>query len=58
MRRFFKSNGALLALFVFLPVTPSIAAISVFTHSLLRGRSNEVTSIPHDAKRVLNAISH
>ena len=55
MQRLFSRNSTLLALFMFLPITPSIAAITVFTQSVLNDRSNEVTSISHHAKRVIDA---
>ena len=55
MKRLFKPNSKLLALFMFLPITPSIAAITFFTQSVLSDRSNEVTSISHHAKRVIDA---
>ena len=55
MHRLFRPNSTLLALFMFLPITPSIAAITVFTQSLLNDRSTEVTSISHHAKRVIDA---
>ena len=55
MNRLFRSNSTLLALFMFLPITPSIAAITVFTQSILNDRSTEVTSISHHAKRVIDA---
>ena len=55
MQRLFKPNSSLLALLMFLPITPSIAAITVFTQSLLNDRSAQVTSISHHAKRVIDA---
>ena len=55
MQRLFKPNSTLLALLMFLPITPSIAAITVFTQSLLSARGTEVTSISHHAKRVIDA---
>ena len=55
MQRLFRPNSTLLALFMFLPITPSIAAITVFTQSVLNDRSIEVTSISHHAKRVIDA---
>ncbi|WP_155105420.1 hypothetical protein [Prochlorococcus marinus] len=55
MQRLFRPNSTLLALFMFLPITPSIAAITVFTQSVLNDRSTEVTSISHHAKRVIHA---
>ena len=53
MQRLFRPNSTLLALFMFLPITPSIAAITVFTQSVLNERSTELTSISHHAKRVI-----
>ncbi len=58
MQRLFIPNSTFLALFMFLPITPSIAAITVFTQSLLNDRSAEVTSISHEAKRVIDAASN
>ena len=55
MQRLFKSHSTLLALFMFLPITPSIAVITVFTQSVLTERSTEVTSISHHTKRVIAA---
>lgn len=55
MQRLFRPNSTLLALFMFLPITPSIAAITVFTQSVLIDRSTEVTSVSHHAKRVIDA---
>ena len=58
MQRLFRPNKTLLALFMFLPITPSIAAITVFTQSVLNDRSTEVTSISHYAKRVIDATKN
>tara|TARA_Y100001968_G_scaffold266689_1_gene256321 strand:- start:1896 stop:2075 length:180 start_codon:yes stop_codon:yes gene_type:complete len=58
MQRLFKPNSTLLALFMFLPITPSIAAITVFTQSVLSERSHEVSSISHHAKRVIDAMRY
>ena len=55
MQRLFRPNSTLLALFMFLPITPSIAAITVFTQSVLNERRTELTSISHHAKRVIDA---
>tara|TARA_Y100001968_G_scaffold332110_1_gene389083 strand:- start:2591 stop:2770 length:180 start_codon:yes stop_codon:yes gene_type:complete len=55
MQRLFKPNGALLALFMFLPITPSIAAITVFTHSVINDIKSDVTPINHSDKRVIDA---
>ena len=54
MQRLFRPNSTLLALFMFLPITPSIAIITAFTHSVLNDRTTEVTSISHHAKRVID----
>ena len=55
MQRLFKPSGTLLAFFMFLPITPSIAAITVFTQSLFNDTSTKVTSISHHTKRVIDA---
>ena len=55
MQRLSKPNSTLLALIMFLPITPSIAAITVFTQSVLNDRSTESTSISHHTKRVIDA---
>ena len=53
MQRLFKSNCSLLALVAFLPITPSIAAITVFTHSILNDKNTELNSIFHRAMSVI-----
>ena len=58
MQRLFKPNSSLLTLFLFLPITPSIAAITVFTQSVLNDRTTEVTFVSHHAKRVFDATRH
>ena len=58
MRKLVKTNSTFLALLMFLPITPSIAAITVFTHSVLSDRSNELTSISHHTKRVIDATKN
>ena len=58
MQRLFKPNSSVLVLFMFLPITPSIAAITVFTQSLLNDRSIELTSISHYEKRVIDATRY
>ena len=55
MQNLLKPRSTLLALFVFLPITPSIAAITVYAHSIFSNRSAEVTTISHHAKRVIDA---
>ena len=58
MQRLFKSNSSVMALFMFLPITPSIAAITVFTQSVLSERSSEVTSISHHELQVIDATRY
>ena len=58
MHRLFNPNSYLLDLFIFLPITPSIAAITVFTQSVLNDRSTEVTSISHHEQRVIDATRY
>ena len=58
MQRFFNSNNTLLALFMFLPITPSIAAITVFTQSVLNEKNTEVSIISHHTKRVIDATKN
>ncbi len=55
MQKLFKPNSNLLALIMFLPITPSIAAITVFTQTILNDSSTELTSISHHEKRVIDA---
>ena len=55
MQKLFKSKSTLFALFMFLPITPSIAAFTIFTQSVLIERNTEVSSIAHHAKRVIDA---
>ena len=58
MRKFFKPNSSVFALLMFLPITPSIAAITVFTQSVLNDRSTEVTAISHHEQRVIDATGY
>ena len=58
MQRLFKPNSSVLALFMFLPITPSIAAITVFTQSVLNDRSTEVTSISHHEQPLIDATRY
>ena len=58
MQRLFKPDSSVLALFMFLPITPSIAAITVFTQSVLNDRSTEVTSISYHEQLVIDATSY
>ena len=54
----FKPKSTLFALFMFLPITPSIAAITVFTKSIIYDRTNQLTPISHHSKRVINATNN
>ena len=58
MQRLFKPNSSVLVLFMFLPITPSIAAITVFTQSVLNDRSSDLTSISHHEQRVIDATRY
>ena len=58
MQRLFEPNSSVLASFMFLPITPSIAAITVFTQSVLNDRSTEVTSISHHEQLVVEATRY
>ncbi len=58
MKRLFKPNSNVLAMLMFLPITPSIAAITVFTQSVLIDRSTELTSISHHEQRVIDATRY
>ena len=58
MQRLFKPNSSVLALFIFLPITPIIAAITVFSQSLLNDRSTDVISISHHEKFVIDATKN
>ena len=53
MSNLFKPGGKLLALFVFLPVTPSIAAITVFTQSMMNDRLQVISIRTSDTLSVL-----
>tara|TARA_Y100001968_G_C19218556_1_gene648483 strand:+ start:333 stop:509 length:177 start_codon:yes stop_codon:yes gene_type:complete len=55
MEKLFKPKGTLLALIMFLPVTPGIAAITVFTKSVLNDRTEDFATISHHSKRIINA---
>ena len=58
MQRLFKHNSSVLALFMFLPITPSIAAITIFTQSVLNDRRTEVTSISHHEQRLIETTRY
>ena len=55
MQKLFNTCFKLFALFMFLPITPSIAAITVFTKLILIDRNNEVSFSPTHIKRVIDA---
>ena len=58
MQKLFKHNSSVLALLMFLPITLSIAAITVFTQSVLNDRSTEVSSISHHEQQVIDATRY
>ena len=47
MRNLVKPMGKFIALITFLPITPSIAALTVFTQSVVNQSSTESISIPY-----------
>tara|TARA_B100000965_G_scaffold305931_1_gene264864 strand:+ start:148 stop:300 length:153 start_codon:yes stop_codon:yes gene_type:complete len=47
MKNLLKPIGKLIALLAFLPITPSIAALTVFAQSVVNKRGTESVSIPH-----------
>ena len=55
MKKLFKLNSNLFVLLAFLPITPSIAAITVFTHSLLNDENTEKISLSHHTRRVIDS---
>ena len=57
MLNLFKSSRELIASLNFFPITPSIAAITVFTQSVLNDRTHEVLEVlivPHLSKQVID----
>ena len=58
MNKLFKPKGTLLALLMFLPITPSIAAITIFTRSIFNEVTDDVTSISHHTKRIIDATKN
>ena len=54
MQKCLKLSGILFALYMFLPITPSVAAIIVFTQSQLIDRNNDVLFLPQHSKRVID----
>ena len=52
MKNLLKPMGKLIALLTFLPITPSIAALIVFTQSVVNKRDTESVSIPYYVERV------
>ena len=57
MKILLRPSSKLIALFLFLPITPSIAAIAVFTQSVLIDLDNSGSIIPHHTRRVIEASS-
>ena len=52
MKELLKSSKRLLALFLFLPITPSIAAITVFTKSVLIDWTHQSSNLSHYTEKV------
>ena len=55
MQTFFKPSSKLLALVMFLPITPSIAAITVFTQSVLIEGNHKLNFSPQHTQRVIDS---
>ena len=55
MKNLVKPMGKIIALLAFLPITPSIAALTVFAQSVVNKRDTESVSIPYHVERVLKA---
>ena len=55
MEKMFKPKGTLLALLIFLPITPSIAAITVFTRSVFNEKTEKFISISPNSKLIIEA---
>ena len=53
MKKLIKPSGGFFALLMFLPITPSIAAITIFTQSIVLNRDQEDTL---EVRRVSNTI--
>ena len=50
-----KPNSSIMALLLFLPITPTIAAITVFTHSVLKAENTEVSLVSNHETQVIAA---
>ena len=55
MPTIFKPRSRLLTLFMFLPITPIIAAITVFAESVLIESIHDVSILPQHFKREIDA---
>ena len=58
MQKILKHRRKLFALFMFIPVTPSIAAITVFSQSVLTEGSHDVLIVPQYPKRLIDDSRH
>ena len=54
MQKIIKPSRKLFAFFMFIPVTPCIAAITVFAQSVLTEGSHDVLIVPQHSKRVID----
>tara|TARA_Y100001968_G_scaffold154742_1_gene141331 strand:+ start:1323 stop:1502 length:180 start_codon:yes stop_codon:yes gene_type:complete len=54
MNKIFQFNNKLFALIVFLPITPSIAAMTVFAQSVLIDRRNDLLSVSEHSVQVID----
>ena len=55
MENLFRPKSTLLALLMFLPITPSIAAITVFTKSVFIDKTENLTPIFNHYKRSIES---
>ena len=55
MKNFLKPSGSLLGLLLFLPITPSIAALTVFAQSVFINRKLDGLIVPQHSKQVMDA---
>ena len=54
MQRIFKIKGTLLGLYMCLPITPSVAAITIFLRSYINDSKSEVSTEPPRTIRVID----
>ena len=55
LKNLIKPRGKIIALLAFLPITPSLAAFSIFAQSVVDKRSAESVHTPYHVERVFEA---